>query len=315
MGSAGAGLLQAAAERLAVCDDHPRLTAQALMAHVMGVDRAWLLAHPARQPTPEQAERFQQLADRAARGEPLAYLTGRREFYGLDFEVDARVLVPRPETELLVDLAAAARPQRIVEVGTGSGCIAVALAVRLPQAHIAAGDIAADGLDVARRNAERHGVAERIHFAQGDLLEAFLAPAAGAGQTTAALPAAFFPCDLLVANLPYIDSHELARLPVARHEPRLALDGGPGGLVLVDRLLAQAAAARAVGPGGQILLEIGAGQGAAAAALARSAWPLAAVSIKRDLAGLERVLAIRLAAQPDGDANAMSPVQPDPGRP
>ncbi len=259
------------------------------MGHVLGLSRAQVLARPEHRLTADQAAVYAALVARVAAGEPLAYLTGRREFCGLDFEVDQNVLVPRPETELLVELALklSPAPRRLVDVGTGSGCIAVTLAARLPGAAITAVDVSPAALRLARRNAERHGVAGRIRFALADLLKEI--PSSINGELS-------FPLielggfDLLAANLPYIDSDELKTLPVAAHEPRLALDGGPGGLRLVERLLGQARGA--LRPGGTALLEIGAGQGPRAGALAQVAFPGAGVRVHPDLAGLDRVLEI-----------------------
>ena len=288
------GALRQAAERLGKTEEAPGLVAQALMAHVLGAGRAQVLAHPERQLTAEQAERFEALVGRAAQGEPLAYLVGKREFFGLSFWVDRHVLVPRPETERLVELAIAARPGRILDVGTGSGCIAVTLAAHLPRARVTAVDISQDALGVARRNAERHGVAERITFVHSDLLSAWLRPMPNS-DSGIPLPRSEPQFDLIAANLPYIDSQELNGLAVARHEPRMALDGGPGGLGLAARLLAEAPAVLA--QGGRMLLEIGAGQGEAALALARQTWPRAQAAIVPDLAGLDRVLAVETGVQ------------------
>ena len=290
--------IQAARSRLASLDD-AAITASALLGHVLGLTRAQVLARPEVELTPAQAAAFEALVTRAARGEPLAYLTGRREFYGLEFEVDGRVLVPRPETELLVDRARAARPNYVLDVGTGSGCIAIALAVSLPEAAITATDISAGALEVAGRNAERHGVAQRIHFVLSDLLAfhqsspSSFQPLASRLPTPAQRPqysvleSRF---DLICANLPYIDPDELRRLPVSRFEPGLALDGGPGGLALIEGLLRQAPVALA--PGGRVLLEIGASQGPAALVLAQAAFPGAAATVERDLAGLDRLLVV-----------------------
>ena len=287
-----AGLLFQAARGLAEAGvDAPRLTAEALLAHVLGITRIQLLSRPERQLSAGTLAQFQSLVSRAAQGEPLGYLTGRREFYGLDFLVDSRVLVPRPETELLVDLAL--RPQgvqsparrasnlQLLDVGAGSGCIAIALALKLPAARVTAVDISPAALALARLNAERHGVSNRVTFIQSDLL-ANLPPA---GRLISNY-------QLLIANLPYIPSDEFRRLPVARHEPALALDGGPDGLALIRRLLADAP--RLLAPRGRLLLEIGAAQGEAAAALARAAFPSAQVEIHQDLAGLDRIISVAL---------------------
>ena len=284
-----AGLLFQAARGLAEAGvDAPRLTAEALLAHVLGITRTQLLSRPERQLSAGTLAQFQSLVSRAAQGEPLGYLTGRREFYGLDFLVDSRVLVPRPETELLVDLALnlqspvrRASNLQLLDVGTGSGCIAIALALKLPAARVTAVDISPVALALARLNAERHGVSNRVTFIQGDLL-ANLPPA---GRLIANY-------QLLIANLPYIPSDEFRRLPVARHEPALALDGGPDGLALIRRLLSDAP--RLMDPRGRLLLEIGAAQGEAAAALARAAFPSAQVEIHQDLAGLDRIISVAM---------------------
>jgi release factor glutamine methyltransferase len=272
--------LQFARRQLGGLDD-AEVTAEALLAHVLGLSRAQLWAHREAAVTAEQGAAFQQLLARAAAGEPLAYLTGQREFYGLDFLVDRRVLVPRPETELLVDFARSLGPKRALDVGTGSGCIAVALAVSLPQAAVMASDVSAVALELAQRNAERHGVAGRIDFLQSDLLAACMTPAFG-------VQPAF---DLICANLPYIDRDVLRGLPVSQHEPWLALDGGRDGLELIKRLLHEAP--RLLAPEGAVLLEIGAGQGAKAGGAARDAFPAAQVTVERDLAGLDRLLVVR----------------------
>jgi release factor glutamine methyltransferase len=283
--STRAASLQEAAHALAHIDS-PRLTAEALLAHVLGVTRAQLLARPEAPLSPEAQAQFDALVARAALGEPLAYLTGHREFHGLDFVVDASVLVPRPETELLVDLAlkfleAKAQTERelsVLDVGTGSGCIAVTLAVKCPAVRVTAVDVSEQALAIARRNAERHGVAERISFYKSDLLSSFYL-----------LPSSFH---LVCANLPYIASDELRTLPVAKHEPLVALDGGPSGTLMFRRLLVDLP--RQVAPGGCVLLEIGHGQGAAVCALAQAAFPNARVHLHPDLAGLERAVAVEL---------------------
>lgn len=299
-----AAALAEAAETLRATSPTPRLDAELLLAHALGWTRARLLAEGRTPLPPDAPDTLRALVARRAALEPVAYLVGHREFYGLDFEVDRRVLVPRPETELLVELALGfagrrfaagdtdttekragsppppARPSTsapsvlsVADIGTGSGCIAVALAAHLPHAHVYAVDISAGALDVARRNAARHGVAGRVTLLQGDLL----APLPG-------------PVDLLVSNPPYTVLGEIDE-GVRRHEPRGALDGGPDGLALYRRLLAGAPAH--LRPGGAALLEIGAAQGPAVAALGRTAFPQAQIEIHKDLAGHDRVVMIR----------------------
>ena len=261
------------------------LDAQVLLGHTLGVGRAWLIAHPEAVLTPDQAEAFERLVQGREARRPVAYLTGRREFYGLDFVVDEQVLVPRPETELLVERAVAlvqawrarrgAWP-RVVDVGTGSGAIGVSLAVAVPALPLVdLVDASPEALAVARANAERHGVADRLRFWQGDLL--------------APLPA---PVDLVLANLPYIEADVIPTLaPEVRHEPRLALDGGPDGLDPFRRLFAQAPAH--VTPGAALLLEIGAAQGRAVSELAQVLHPQT-VTVHPDLAGLDRLVEVIL---------------------
>ncbi|MDH7485809.1 MAG: peptide chain release factor N(5)-glutamine methyltransferase [Anaerolineae bacterium] len=286
---------------LAGCDS-PQLDAELLLAHALGRERTWLLAHPEYPLTATEEERFAALLARRQAREPLAYILGHREFYGLDFIVDHRVLVPRPETEMLVEQALAwARRERpdskgegtrnalspdpygqvsdlplLADVGTGSGCVAVALAAHLPQAVVYALDASADALAVAAANAARHGVAGRVQLLCGDLLEP--------------LPERV---DVIVANLPYVRRDELPTLPpeIRDYEPRAALDGGPEGLDWIGRLLAQAPAH--LRPGGIILLEIGAAQGEAASGLARQRFPQAAVDVLPDYAGRDRVLRVQ----------------------
>jgi release factor glutamine methyltransferase len=256
-------------------------TAQALLAYVVGRGRAWLLAHSEAPLSEEQAARFDNLLGRAAAGEPLAYLVGEREFCGLAFSITPDVLVPRPETEALVEAAldwvdVRNRPDpAIVDVGTGSGAIAITLAVRLEGAQVIAVELSAPALVIARSNVQRHAVAGRVHLVRGDLLAALAGP-----------------FDVILANLPYINAEELTALEVGRWEPRVALDGGEDGLDLVRGLLRQAPVRQA--PGGRLALEIGADQGRRALALCREAFPQASVRLAQDLAGLDRIVLVDL---------------------
>jgi release factor glutamine methyltransferase len=279
-----AAALAGAASRLQASSDAPRLEAELLLAHVLGLSRADLYAHPERALLPNQLVHYQTLLDQRAGGKPLPYLIGHVEFCGLDFSVDPRVLIPRPETETLVDLALTLANRRppttdrlaIADVGTGSGCVAVALAVRLPGVRVYALDLSLDALAVARANASLHGVGDRITFMHSDLLEALSKPV-----------------DLIVANPPYVAADEWPTLPrhICEHEPRLALDGGADGLDVVRRLLEQSPAC--LRPGGALLVEIGAAQGNAATHLARQAFPDAGVTLHADLAGHDRVLCVQ----------------------
>jgi len=232
---------------------------------------------------------YRQLIERRARHEPVAYIVGYKEFYGLDFHVDRRVLIPRPETELLVEraieLASGIRDRDyglgvdsliLADVGTGSGAVAVSLAVNLPQAMVYAIDASAEALEVAAINCCRHAVEDRVHLLQGNLLDP--------------LP---MPVNLIVANLPYVREDELAELPpeIKCYEPLSALDGGPDGLSYIRHLLAQAEGY--LKPGGAILLEIGARQGKAVLDLARCHFPKADIEVSQDYAGLDRIVIVR----------------------
>jgi release factor glutamine methyltransferase len=260
--------------------ESPRLDAELLLSHVLGASRATILAWPERRLTPRELTSYRHLVARRAEREPLAYILGQREFFGLDFAIDPRVLIPRPETELLVEHAlrrarALAASPHIADVGAGSGAIAVALAVHLPGATVYALDGSAGALEVASVNAHRHRVGDRLSCLQGDLLE----PLRG-------------PVDLITANLPYVTTAEWEDLPpeIRQYEPRSALDGGPDGLAFIRRLLATAGPY--LRPDGAILLEIGASQGAAATALARDSFPQATVTLHQDYAGLDRLVAV-----------------------
>jgi release factor glutamine methyltransferase len=261
--------------------DTPRLDAEVLLAHILDQDRGWLYAHPEHVLSAPQVHAYQALVSRRAEREPVAFLTGHKEFFGLDFVVTPDVLIPRPETERLVELAlqwakTSPSPRTIVDVGTGSGAIAVTLAVHLSQACIIATEVSPAALAIARRNLVRHGVANRVHCVQGDLL----APLLGA-------------LDLIVANPPYLSQAELVAAPpeVACWEPRAALDGGPDGLVAIRHLLEMAP--NRLHPAGALLVEIGADQGAEVSRLASHYFPQATVEIARDDAKRDRVLVVR----------------------
>ncbi len=257
----------------------PALDARLLLAHVLGRDHTYLVAHDDEALTAAQAAAYDQLLARAAADEPVPYLIGHAPFYGQEFVVSPAVLIPRPETEQLVEAALVwgrgRGPLRAVDVGTGSGCIAVTLAHHWPEAAIVAVDMSAAALAVAQANAERLA-AGRVALVRGDLLAAF-----GPGF------------DLIAANLPYVTRQEWTMLPdgVKSYEPALALDGGTDGLDAIRALLPQAA--ERLRPGGLVLLEIGWRQGAAAAALARAAFPAARVEVRPDFAGHDRLVAIQ----------------------
>ena len=241
--------------------------------------------------TPDEI-RFDSIIDRRAAGEPSAYITGHKEFYGLDFNVDPRALIPRPETELLLELALefAARHTsqgeglNIAEVGVGCGAIAITLAVNLSGARVVATDISPAALRLASENISRHRVEDRVTLLEGDLLQ----PVSG-------------PIDILVSNPPYISSAQLATLPreIRGHEPRVALDGGDDGMAAIERLICQAK--DKLRPGGAMFVEIGWDLGERALVRSLELWPESEVSITPDLAGIDRVLTLRSpigAAQP-----------------
>lgn len=261
----------------------PDLDARLLLQHVLGVSHAYLLAHDDELLTAVQQQQYNAYLQRAARKEPIPYIIGHAPFFGLEFHVSPAVLIPRPETEHLVELAIAwARPRdavQVVDVGTGSGCIAVSLATRLSQAQITAVDISPHALTIARQNAQRHAP-DRIQFLCGSLLSPL-------SHTV----------DLIVANLPYVTDAEWPDLDdgVKLFEPAVALKGGPDGLAIIAELLHQATTR--LNPNGLILLEIGWQQGPAARALAQTIFPQADVQITSDLAGHDRIVKIEFTNQ------------------
>lgn len=279
--------LNGLARRLRARSETPELDAQLLLARTLNRPRSWLAAHPEARLDPEPAAALEALVRRLEDGEPLPYLLGEWEFYGLPFVVTPAVLIPRPETELLVERALSwlrkqAIPSFVLDVGTGSGCIAIALAVHAPEIRVTATDISAAALAVAQRNADRHGVAGHITFLEADLFPDSLSP-------SSSLPSSF---SLIAANLPYIPTATLHGLPIFGREPILALDGGGDGLTLIRRLLAKAPTRLA--PGGVMLLEIEASQGAAALSLARQVFRQAEIHLHRDLVGHDRLLEIQV---------------------
>jgi len=273
------------------------LAAELLLMHVLGRDRTWLYAHPEKEISARDAENYLALIRRRAAGEPTQHLTGKQEFWGLELEVTPDVLIPRPETEHVIEVALdrlgvrekhGGRPQRpdgavlqIADIGTGSGCIAIALAKELPAAGFVATDISSAALAVARRNATRHGVAGRIHFLECNLLDGL----SGSPLATRHSPLLF---DLIVSNPPYVGRREVATLmrEVREHEPEVALYGGEEGYELYAGLIAQAASH--LKPGGILVLELGHNSlPAVQPLLDSSTWTN--VSVTNDLAGIPRV--------------------------
>ncbi len=259
--------------------DAPRLTAELLLASALGCDRVRLYLDFDKPLGEPELARYRALVKRRAEGEPTAYLVGAREFFGRRFQVDARVLVPRPETELLVEAALAALPEggAALDLGAGSGAVAVSLALGRPGARVTAVDLSAEALEVARANAAALGAA--VELLAGDLF--------------APLPAgARF--DVIASNPPYVPTGELAGLQrEVRREPRLALDGGPDGLAVLRRIVAEAP--RWLSPGGALLLEMHESHLEALPALCLAAG-FAAAEARRDLAGLPRLTVARMAA-------------------
>jgi release factor glutamine methyltransferase len=259
------------------------LDAQTLLGHVTGHTRAWLLSHPEASLTPEQEKALNSAMRKIQDGMPLPYVLGRWEFFGLDFKITPSVLIPRPETELLIETALThvrKKPQaafRFLDVGTGSGIIPITLATLVPHAWLWATDISPAALDVARVNAERHGVAQRIEFLEADLLPDDFSSTS---------------FDIITANLPYIPTETLQGLEVHGKEPALALDGGPEGLDLISRLLERLSNARIMEC--LILLEIENRQKQAVQALAREAFPMAGIETKKDLAGNDRLVIVNI---------------------
>jgi release factor glutamine methyltransferase len=255
------------------------LEGEILLRHVLGISRSQLYSDLDTELTPEQGRSLDRLLERRRRGEPSAYIMGHREFYGLDFYVDSRVLIPRPETELLVEraleIARDVNVSTIADIGTGCGAIAVSLAVNLPAVLIYAIDLSPAALEVARTNCRRHGVIERVVQLRGDLLEPLETPV-----------------DMIVANLPYVRPTDLPRNGPLRYEPALALDGGEAGLDVIKALCRQAC--EKLGRGGSLLLEIGEGQAASVVEVLRELFPVGKVAVHCDLAGLERVVVLRL---------------------
>ena len=266
----------------------PRLDAKVLLGHVLHVDRATLIAHPEIHLTGGQEQQYQRLLERRKRGEPIAYIVEHKEFFGLDFFVDRRVLIPRPETELLVEIALKIIRDLldrglmpvVADIGTGSGVIPIALAVQEPRLpYVYATDISLDALDVARLNCQRHAIEQRVHLLHGDLLSP--------------LPE---PVDVLTANLPYVgtDERDLLAPDVRAYEPHLALFSGTQGLDLLERFFLEAQRSGKLKRHAVLIMEIGYQQREVLVHLLHGLWPLATVTFEKDYAGWDRLLKVVL---------------------
>ncbi len=273
-----AALAEAASALARAGCDTPRLDAELLLADALDADRAAILSHPRRELRPDAAQRFQALIERRSAREPVAYILGRQGFRLLDLSVDPRVLIPRPETELLVEAALALPPRaRVIDMGSGCGAVALALKHERPDLDVMASDVSAEALRVTRANARRLGL--QIATLQADLLVGVESP-----------------FDAVLANLPYVADDELDALApeIACYEPREALAGGPDGLALIRSLIGQARDARF------LALEVGAGQAQAVKAMLAGAG-FAHVEALVDLAGIERVVSARRGSRREGN--------------
>ncbi len=274
-------LLRTAIERLS--SDTPQLDAQVLLAHVLGKSRAWTMAHFEDDVTEKQKQEIETALTKLGAGEPLPYVLGEWEFFGLKFDVTKDVLIPRSETEALVEKALAylrkfPDKKRIADIGAGSGAIAISIAVNVPNAKILATDISSAALQVARRNAQKNNAQDQIEFVECDLLP----------NSEFRIQNSEF--DLICSNLPYIPTATLRGLSIFGREPTLALDGGSDGLELFRRLFKLAPDYLA--PRGLMLLEIESSLGALTINLASKFFPSAKINLHQDLAGKDRLIEI-----------------------
>ncbi len=278
--SIGAALTEAAEGLRAQGIPEPRLEAALLLGHVLRRDRAYLIAHIEAELRPERLQTVRRLVARRASGEPLQYLTNHQEFFKLDFEVTPDVLIPRPETELIVEAALTVlspeRQSEIADVGTGSGCLAISILHEHRKTQATAIDLSARALQVAQRNAERHGVRGRLRLIESDLF--------------AALPADQI-FDLIVSNPPYVSTADMNHLQrEVQHEPRRALEGGKDGLDMIRRLVRDASAH--LKKGAHLIFEFGIGQdGAIRELVDRDVWEL--IEIRKDLQQIPRTIVLR----------------------
>ena len=258
----------------------PRRDAALLLGEVLNRDRSFMIAHPEHSVAADQLQKFREFIARRASGEPLQYITAHQEFFKLDFAVTPDVLIPRPETEAIVELALEIlRPDqsaRLLDIGAGSGCLAISILKELPNPRAVATDISASALKVARRNAERHGVTDRLRLIESDLFSAMASDDV---------------FDLLVSNPPYVPEADLKSLqPEVQYEPAAALAGGVDGLATIRRILRDAP--RLLCAGGYLIFEIGFGQSESVGALVGARdWQM--IEIRRDLQGIPRTVVVR----------------------
>lgn len=270
-------MLERACAQLKSVSDTPVLDVQLLLSHVMGKSRTWVVAHGEAELSVESEDHFQSLVDERAKGVPLPYLLGWWEFYGRRFFVSDTVLIPRPETELLVEVALenirSEDMRRIADIGTGSGCIAITLAAEVENLRVCATDISFEALILASKNANTHNVQPRTYFVQSDLTNAIQGP-----------------FDLVCANLPYIPTIDLQNMAVGKWEPRLALDGGEDGLHHFQELFADLP--RVVREGGRILLEIESNAADEVKRIAEMQFPQANFHLYHDYSGNDRLFSV-----------------------
>ncbi len=280
---------------LASISDTPALDASVLIAHIINKPRTWVMAHPELTISTEQQKQLDGSLAELERGKPFPYVLGHWEFFGLDFDITPDVLIPRPETELLVEKAIAwlqkfPTKRNVADIGTGSGAIAISIAVNIPDAKILATDIASKALQVAQQNAIKHGVSDRINYIECDLLpdQSQIVNR----QRLHLAQAQVSSINLLCANLPYIPTRTLRSLPIYEREPTLALDGGEDGFDLFRKLMK--VAPKWMTPDSVMLLEIEATLGKQTAELARELFPNVNIQLHQDLTGRDRLLEIEL---------------------
>ena len=279
-------LLETTITRLEPFSDNPQLDAQVLLAYIIQKPRTWVMAHPEHALTKKEQDQLNNALEKLEAGEPLPYVLGKWEFFGLEFDITNDVLIPRPETELLVEkaiawLQASSERRTVADVGTGSGVIATSIAMHIEEARILATDISIDALKVAQRNAQKFHVQNRINFLQCDLLPKHIESLSTDRHF-----------DLICANLPYIPTETLRQLSVYGREPTLALDGGADGLDIYRRLFKLAPDWLA--PRGMMLLEIESTLGVKALSLAFDSFSDVKIHLHQDLTGRDRLLEIML---------------------